>query len=190
MISRSVIAISATIVVSIVTCAQEQPPRLAGRAAAGATWDGVGVNFAIFSEYATRVELLSLRRGRCARWNRCVLRCRSKPTWSGTATCPTSVRGSSTAIASTARTAAGRSSLQPAQVVLDPYAKVIGRETRMGRRERRLQDGRRPRRSLARRSRQRAFAPLAAVMDDGVYVGGRSRHRGRRGTRRSSTSCT
>ena len=53
----------------------------------GATWDGLGVNFAVFSAHATRLELcLFDPAGR--REIAALRRCRNAPTRSGTATCP------------------------------------------------------------------------------------------------------
>ena len=94
-------------------------------------------------------------------------RCPSRPTRSGTPTCPTCGPASSTAIASTARTRRRRAiaSIRN-KVLLDPYAKAIGRELRLGRRAVRLHA-----RATRRRSRpfddrdSAAVAPLAAVID-------------------------
>ena len=68
----------------------------------GATWDGAGTNFALFSAHAEKVELCLFdddgeRRSHASR-------CPSTPTRSGTAICRTCARASSTATASTART--------------------------------------------------------------------------------------
>ena len=65
------------------------------------------------------------------RRSRTASRCPSTPTWSGTATSPTSSRASSTATASTARTTRRTGHrFNPNKVVLDPYAKAIGRDVR------------------------------------------------------------
>ncbi len=69
----------------------------------GATWDGSGVNFALFSEHATKVELC-LFDSPDAKRSPPASRCPSRPTWSGTATCRTCCPASSTATASTGRT--------------------------------------------------------------------------------------
>lgn len=56
----------------------------------GATWTGLGVNFAIFSAHATRVELCLFDSVHATLPSACVP-CRSAPTWCGTAICPMSV---------------------------------------------------------------------------------------------------
>ena len=67
----------------------------------GATWDGDGVNFALYSENATEVELCLVDDdGRAKSASSCA----SAPPSSGTPTCAASAPGSSTAIACTART--------------------------------------------------------------------------------------
>ena len=77
----------------------------------GATWDGRGVNFAIFSPHATKVELF-FRRRQPTMESLCVPLHRGR-TWSGTGTCPTSGPGSSTATACTAPGIRSRRALQP-----------------------------------------------------------------------------
>ena len=155
----------------------------------GATWDGVGVNFAIFSEHATARRAvpvrLARRRGRVASRSRCP----SRPTWSGTATCPTCGRASSTAIASTARTTPHTGHrFNPHKLVLDPYAKVIGRTVRWDDALFGFTLGhattRRSTSATARRSRR---SPRSSTPRSPGATTGR---RARRGTRRSSTSCT
>ena len=76
-----------------------------------------------------RAVPVRLRRRR--RRSRTASRCPSTPTRSGTATCPTCCPASSTATASTARTTrrTGIASTRN-KVVLDPYAKAIGRDVR------------------------------------------------------------
>ena len=96
----------------------------------GATWDGAGVNFALFSEHATKVELCLFDTAESTR-EATASRCPSRPTWSGTATCPTCSPASSTATASTARTSPAKGHrFNRNKVVLDPYAKAIGRDVR------------------------------------------------------------
>ncbi len=91
-----------------------------------------------------------------------------RPTWCGTATCPSCVPGSSTATGSTVRTSpsAGHR-FNPAKIVLDPYAKAIGRMRAAGAtRDTSATDRRSRRRPVVRRPRQRrAGAPLAVVVD-------------------------
>ena len=87
----------------------------------GATWDGEGTNFSLFSENAERVELClfdedGARARRADRADRASC---------GTATSPASARVSATGTASTARTRRRRAPLQPAKLLLDPYAKAI-----------------------------------------------------------------
>ena len=69
----------------------------------GATWDGQGVNFALYSQHAEKVELclfdLRTADARSSAWS-----CASAPISSGTATCPTRVPACCTAIACTGRT--------------------------------------------------------------------------------------
>ena len=89
----------------------------------GATYDGGGTNFAIFSEVAERIELCLFDddgQGDPVR------PARARRAWSGTATCRGSGPGSATATACTARTtpAAGLR-CNPAKLLLDPYAKAI-----------------------------------------------------------------
>ena len=96
----------------------------------GATWDGSGTNFAIYSEHATSVELCLFDRPSMRSENRTASSSSNRPTWSGTPTCPTSCPGSSTATASTVPTIRpkGIASIRN-KVLLDPYAKAIARET-------------------------------------------------------------
>ena len=68
----------------------------------GATWDGKGVNFALFSANATKVEVCLFDSQ--ARTKPSASSCRNTPTRSGTATCRSSARALSTATACTART--------------------------------------------------------------------------------------
>jgi pullulanase/glycogen debranching enzyme len=53
----------------------------------GATWDGSGVNFALFSEHADRVELCLFDQP-TARRRRRASGCTNRPITSGTSTCP------------------------------------------------------------------------------------------------------
>ena len=93
----------------------------------GATWDGAGVNFALFSEHATKVELC-LFDSADARWSGSASRWRSAPIASGMGTCRTCGPDSSTDIACTARGSPQQGHrFNPAKVLLDPYARAIGR---------------------------------------------------------------
>ena len=69
----------------------------------GATWDGRGTNFALFSQHRREGRALPVRQERAATRS-IASRCRSAPRTSGTAICPTRSRASFTAIASTAPT--------------------------------------------------------------------------------------
>ncbi len=95
----------------------------------------------------------------------------SRPTWSGTAICPTSAPVSCTAIACTDRTRRTRATASTrASCVLDPYAKVIGRATRwhdslFGFRSSSPDD------SLPDDRDSAPYAPLAAVVDDAFTWG-------------------
>ena len=92
----------------------------------GATWDGTGVNFALFSENATGVELcLFDERERRDGVGEDPLTRAHGP---GVALLPArcAARASTTAIACTVRTtrATGTASI-PAKLLIDPYAKAI-----------------------------------------------------------------
>ena len=133
----------------------------------GATWDGAGVNFALFSEHATKVELCLFDSRRRRPRSRTASSCPSRPTRSGTATCPTSCPGSSTATASTARTSPAQGHrFNPNKVLLDPYAKAIGRDAAAGT-TRCSATRSATRRPTCRSTSATAppFAPLAAVID-------------------------
>ena len=69
----------------------------------GATWDGEGVNFALFSAHAEKRRAVPVRRHRPAR-DAAHRRCASTPTRSGTAICPRRGPACSTATACTAPT--------------------------------------------------------------------------------------
>ncbi len=93
----------------------------------GATYDGAGTNFALFSEVADRVELClfdSSTGGR--RLPRPGSTCPRPTASSGTATCPRSARASATASGCTGRTTrpAGQR-CNPSKLLLDPYAKAV-----------------------------------------------------------------
>ena len=91
----------------------------------GATWDGEGVNFALFSHHAEAVELCLFDGTTTPRRARACSSSNAPPTC-GTRICPTYVPGSSTAIASTAptrRTQGHR--FNPEKLLLDPYARAV-----------------------------------------------------------------
>ncbi len=89
----------------------------------GATWDGMGVNFALFSANATKVELCLFDDER-ARPSSSGSSCPNTPTRSGTAICPT--RGPGTVygyrVHGPYAPDAGHR-FNPNKLLLDPYAK-------------------------------------------------------------------
>ena len=121
----------------------------------GATWDGRGVNFALFSEHATRGRAVPVRSRRCARG--VAPRRAARAHRSGLARLPAG-RAARTALRlprARALRPGERPPLQPHKVVLDPYAKAIGRRLRVVRRDVRLPHRRCRRGPLVRRARQR-----------------------------------
>ena len=106
----------------------------------GATWDGDGVNFALFSAHAEKVELCLFDRSGSV--NRRGSRCPNTPTRSGTAICRT--RGRSLALRLSCARAlrpGQRASLQSQQAVDRPLrqgaarqAALVGRRIRLSRR--------------------------------------------------------
>ncbi len=165
----------------------------------GATWDGEGTNFSLFSENAERVELCLFdddgdeTRVELHRAHRAQL-----------ALLPPGrrARASATATASTGRTSPRRGHrFNPAKLLIDPYAKAIDGPVDCGRRERRSRtcpSGARtptsssttrttPTRSRSASSSTRAFdweddrPPATPVERDGHLRGAR---------RRASRSCT
>ena len=82
----------------------------------GATWDGLGVNFSLFSANATKVELCLFDDAGAP--NSSASNCRNTPTKSGTAICRTRDPAPSMATACMVRTIhASRPSFQPEQAV-------------------------------------------------------------------------
>ena len=104
----------------------------------GATWDGLGVNFALFSANATKVELCLFDNDGQAR-ARADRRCRNTPTRSGTAICrrraPARVYGYR--VHGPYEPAAGHR-FNPNKLLLDPYAKALVGQLRWSRRPFRL----------------------------------------------------
>ncbi len=92
----------------------------------GATWDGRGTNFALFSIDRREGRALPVRQERAAARSTASC-CRSAPKTSGTATCPTRSRASSTATASTAPTIPRPATASIAnKLLIDPYSKRLG----------------------------------------------------------------
>ena len=157
----------------------------------GATWDGAGVNFALFSEHATRVELCLFDSPDADKRVADASRCPSRPTWSGTATCPTCGPGQlyGYRVHGPYEPDKGHR-FNPQQGAARSVRQAIGRDVALGRRAVRLQH-RRPDDDLSfddrdsaavRAARRRSSTPRSP----GATIG----RRARRGTRRSSTSCT
>ena len=139
----------------------------------GATWDGVGVNFALFSEHATRVELCLFDSP--GRGSRVAHDPAARTDRHGLARLPARRRipASSTAIAFTDPYAphAGHR-FNPHKLVMDPYAKVVGPCRSVARVAVRLplRSGRHD----VRRPRQRAVRAARGRRRRRVHVGRRS----------------
>ena len=97
----------------------------------GATWDGLGVNFALFSAHATKVELCLFDDG--ASVNSSASSFPNIPTKSGTAICQARVPARSMAIACTGpiEPDAGHR-FNPNKLLIDPYARQLVGELRLG----------------------------------------------------------
>ena len=140
----------------------------------GATWDGAGVNFALFSEHATKVELCLFdaagrRQGdapdRAAGADR-----------PGLARLPARrpARASSTATASTARTSRPTGHrFNPNKVVLDPYAKADRPRPARGTTRCSATRSARGRRPVVRRPRQRRVRPAGGGRRHRLHLGRR-----------------
>ena len=138
----------------------------------GATWDGSGVNFALYSENATKVELCLFDSAGRRKGIAAASHCPRAPTWSGTATCPTScpeqVYGYR--VYGPYEPAKGHR-FNPNKVLLDPYAKAIARETQWSDDMWGYKLGD-PQADLSFDERDSAaFAPLAAVIDEAFTWG-------------------
>jgi len=137
----------------------------------GATWDGRGVNFALFSEHAERVELCLFDSRDAPREARRIrLAEQTDGVWHGylSDVLPGQLYGYR--VHGPWRPAEGLR-FNAAKVLLDPYAKAIGRTTRWSDEVygHRLGD---PGEDLTRDDRDSApFAPLAAVAD-GAFIWG------------------
>jgi isoamylase len=131
----------------------------------GATWDGAGVNFAIFSEHASRVELCLFDSPEARQESqRIPLPEQTDMVWHGyvTGLLPGQLYGYR--VYGSYDPAAGHR-FNPAKVLLDPYAKAIGRTTRWSEE---LYGYRfnAPESDLTRDDRDSAaWAPLGAVID-------------------------
>ena len=143
----------------------------------GATWDGTGVNFAIFSEHAEQVELCLFDGPEAARETaRIPLPERTDSVWHGYLPDVRPGQLYGYRVSGPYDPAAGHR-FNPEKVVLDPYAKRIGRTLRWS-------DAvygyplDHPAGDLAADPRDSApFAPLAAVVDPAFTWGGDRRPR-------------
>ena len=89
----------------------------------GATWDGKGINFALFSAHATKVELCLFDPR--ARRRSSASSCPNTPTRSGTAICPTSARDGLRLPRPRPLRAGRRATASiPNKLLLDPYARA------------------------------------------------------------------
>jgi glycogen operon protein len=131
----------------------------------GATWDGAGVNFALFSEHAARVELCLFDSPEATRESlRITLPEQTDMVWHGylDGVLPGQLYGYR--VHGPWDPAAGHR-FNPAKIVLDPYAKAVGRALRWADELFGYTVGH-PEADLHRDERDNAaFAPLAAVID-------------------------
>ncbi len=143
----------------------------------GATWDGMGVNFSLFSEHAERVELCLFEAVDATREAaRIALPERTDLVWHGYLPDVTPGRLYGYRVSGPYDPSSGHR-FNPAKVVLDPYAKRIGRTLRW-------HDAvygyplDHPAGDLAADPRDSApYAPLAAVLDPAFTWGGDRRPR-------------
>jgi isoamylase len=131
----------------------------------GATWDGMGVNFAIFSENATRVELCLFDSPDArTETQRIALPEQTEMVWHGyvSGLRPGQLYGFR--VHGPWEPATGHR-FNPAKVVLDPYARAVGRNVRWGDEMFGYRIGA-PGDDLTRDERDNAaLAPLAAIID-------------------------
>ncbi len=93
----------------------------------GATWDGLGINFAIFSEHATRVELCLFASAEATAPSHTLeLPEQTDQIWHGYLRGVTPGQLYGYRVHGPSEPAAGQR-FNPAKIVLDPYAKAIGR---------------------------------------------------------------
>ena len=135
----------------------------------GATWDGLGVNFALFSANATKVELCLFDDSGETELERIEL-----PEYTdevGTAICRPPAPAPFTAIASTAVRAGGRTPLQSQQAADRSLCEAAGRPAALGSGTVRLQDGPRRQGQVVRRTRQRAVDAKMPGHRPGLHLG-------------------
>ena len=156
----------------------------------GATWDGAGVNFALFSEHATKVELCLFDSPDATKESqRITLPEQTDQVWHGYLPDVQPGQLYGYRVHGPYEPAKGHR-FNPNKVVLDPYAKAIGRDAAVGRRAVRLHARRRRGRPVVRRPRQRRRSPRWPRSSTPRSPGATTGRRARPGTRRSSTSCT
>jgi len=98
----------------------------------GATWDGVGFNFAIFSEHATRVELCLFDSAESTtETQRVASPEKTNQVWHGYLTDPRPGQSYGYRVHGPSEPAIGQR-FNPSKIVLDPYAKAISRTLRWG----------------------------------------------------------
>ena len=151
----------------------------------GATWDGAGVNFALFAENATKVELCLFEspdatQGAAPDHLQGIHR-------QGLARLP--ARRLARPALRISRPRAVRADhghrFNPNKVVLDPYAKLIGRDAATGPTSCSATSSAIRQADLSFDDRDSApFAPLAVGDRSGLHLGRRPARRGRPGTRR------
>ena len=155
----------------------------------GATWDGLGVNFAIFSEHAERVELcLFDSPDATAESRRVELPEQTDQVWHGylPGIRPGQLYGYR--VHGPYEPAEGHR-FNPAKVLLDPYAKAIGRITRWGDEMFGYRSGARTRTcrsTTATTPPWRPWRPWSTTPSPGATID----RPPSRGTGRSSTRCT
>ena len=139
----------------------------------GATWDGAGVNFALFAEHATKVELCLFDSPDATQEaHRITVKEYTDKVWH--AYLPDLLPGQlyGYRVHGPYEPANGHR-FNPSKVVLDPYAKLIGRNVRLGRFPVRLQGRRRAGRPHLRRPRQRRVRPAGDGARPGLHLGRR-----------------
>ena len=156
----------------------------------GATWDGAGVNFALFAEHATKVELCLFDSPDATKEaHRIRVKEHTDQVWH--AYLPDVLPGQlyGYRVHGPYEPAKGHR-FNPNKVVLDPYAKAIGRDLQLGRRAVRLQDRRRRRPTCPSTTATAPPSPRWRPWSTRPSPGATTGRRARPGTRRSSTSCT
>ena len=151
----------------------------------GATWDGAGVNFALFSEtrHQGRAVPVRLARRHEPSRTRIALPEQTDQVWHGYLpdVLPGQLYGYR--VHGPYEPAKGHR-FNPNKLLLDPYAKAIGRDLQLGRLAVRLQDRRRGRGPVVRRARQRRRSRRWPRSSTPRSPGATTARRARPGTRR------